>query len=279
MHLPRLSQTISSKSKKVEIWGCVGAEASVYYSSRRNAHPKLRAFSSGGERFPDTEEVTSSNLVTPTKLPRPEPSGSGLFWYVGAMHGDSVSGPILHLVGTSTSGPVLAHSGAVRTSRSSRKVGQMRSGRSRTKGPLYARWPTRHIGWRRRCSLGHCDPPWAPLHSRHTFFCPSWLLSQAENLLWGSDAIPAPDSGGPCLLGGAALFVLTPLALLAPGLRGIGMPATVPQLYTWLSNIGTARLCNNYQHVTVLGLLRAVLCQSRTCRRRRAARFTVPRRG
>ena len=25
------------------------------------------AFSSGGERFPDTEEVTSSNLVTPTK--------------------------------------------------------------------------------------------------------------------------------------------------------------------------------------------------------------------
>ena len=24
------------------------------------------AFSSGGERFPDTEEVTSSNLVTPT---------------------------------------------------------------------------------------------------------------------------------------------------------------------------------------------------------------------
>ena len=26
----------------------------------------IRAFSSGGERFPDTEEVTSSNLVTPT---------------------------------------------------------------------------------------------------------------------------------------------------------------------------------------------------------------------
>ena len=25
-----------------------------------------RAFSSGGERFPDTEEATSSNLVTPT---------------------------------------------------------------------------------------------------------------------------------------------------------------------------------------------------------------------
>ena len=32
---------------------------------------KLRAFSSGGERFPDTEEVTSSNLVTPTKCSRP----------------------------------------------------------------------------------------------------------------------------------------------------------------------------------------------------------------
>ena len=29
------------------------------------------AFSSGGERFPDTEEVTSSNLVTPTKLSQP----------------------------------------------------------------------------------------------------------------------------------------------------------------------------------------------------------------
>ena len=28
--------------------------------------PPERAFSSGGERFPDTEEVTSSNLVTPT---------------------------------------------------------------------------------------------------------------------------------------------------------------------------------------------------------------------
>ena len=28
--------------------------------------PKERAFSSGGERFPDTEEATSSNLVTPT---------------------------------------------------------------------------------------------------------------------------------------------------------------------------------------------------------------------
>ena len=32
---------------------------------------KLRAFSSGGERFPDTEEVTSSNLVTPTTKSAP----------------------------------------------------------------------------------------------------------------------------------------------------------------------------------------------------------------
>ena len=31
---------------------------------------KVRAFSSGGERFPDTEEVTSSNLVTPTTKSR-----------------------------------------------------------------------------------------------------------------------------------------------------------------------------------------------------------------
>jgi hypothetical protein len=36
--------------------------------------PTLRAFSSGGERFPDTEEVTSSNLVTPTN----ETTGQGL---------------------------------------------------------------------------------------------------------------------------------------------------------------------------------------------------------
>ena len=35
---------------------------------------KLRAFSSGGERFPDTEEVTSSNLVTPTTKSAPRRS-------------------------------------------------------------------------------------------------------------------------------------------------------------------------------------------------------------
>ena len=46
----------------------------------QNAHPKLRAFSSGGERFPDTEEVTSSNLVTPTIKPKGHRLGGGLFW-------------------------------------------------------------------------------------------------------------------------------------------------------------------------------------------------------
>ena len=37
------------------------------------------AFSSGGERFPDTEEVTSSNLVTPTKNDKTGDIVSGLF--------------------------------------------------------------------------------------------------------------------------------------------------------------------------------------------------------
>ena len=37
------------------------------------------AFSSGGERFPDTEEVTSSNLVTPTKNDKAGDIVSGLF--------------------------------------------------------------------------------------------------------------------------------------------------------------------------------------------------------
>ena len=39
------------------------------------------AFSSGGERFPDTEEVTSSNLVTPTKCSQSRGIASGLFCY------------------------------------------------------------------------------------------------------------------------------------------------------------------------------------------------------
>ena len=40
-----------------------------------------RAFSSGGERFPDTEEVRSSNLLTPTKCSQPRGFASGLFCF------------------------------------------------------------------------------------------------------------------------------------------------------------------------------------------------------
>ena len=39
------------------------------------------AFSSGGERFPDTEEVTSSNLVTPTKCSQLRGFASELFCF------------------------------------------------------------------------------------------------------------------------------------------------------------------------------------------------------
>ena len=42
--------------------------ANISLALRSPAVHHIRAFSSGGERFPDTEEVTSSNLVTPTKL-------------------------------------------------------------------------------------------------------------------------------------------------------------------------------------------------------------------
>ena len=50
-----------------------------------------RAFSSGGERFPDTEEVTSSNLVTPTKCSQLRGFASELFCFTPASHeGDSV---------------------------------------------------------------------------------------------------------------------------------------------------------------------------------------------
>ena len=38
----------------------------------------IRAFSSGGERFPDTEEVRSSNLLTPTTHSQPRGHVSGL---------------------------------------------------------------------------------------------------------------------------------------------------------------------------------------------------------
>ena len=39
------------------------------------------AFSSGGERFPDTEEVRSSNLLTPTKCSQLRGYVSGLFCF------------------------------------------------------------------------------------------------------------------------------------------------------------------------------------------------------
>ena len=39
------------------------------------------AFSSGGERFPDTEEVRSSNLLTPTKCSQLRGFASGLFCF------------------------------------------------------------------------------------------------------------------------------------------------------------------------------------------------------
>ena len=40
------------------------------------------AFSSGGERFPDTEEVRSSNLLTPTKCSQLRGLASGLFCFM-----------------------------------------------------------------------------------------------------------------------------------------------------------------------------------------------------
>ena len=43
------------------------------------------AFSSGGERFPDTEEVRSSNLLTPTKCSQPRGLASGLFYFARQM--------------------------------------------------------------------------------------------------------------------------------------------------------------------------------------------------
>ena len=44
------------------------------------------AFSSGGERFPDTEEVTSSNLVTPTKCSQLRGFASELFCFTLTSH-------------------------------------------------------------------------------------------------------------------------------------------------------------------------------------------------
>jgi hypothetical protein len=42
------------------------------------------AFSSGGERFPDTEEVRSSNLLTPTKCSQLRGYVSGLFRFMSS---------------------------------------------------------------------------------------------------------------------------------------------------------------------------------------------------
>ena len=59
--------------------------------------PKLRAFSSGGERFPDTEEVTSSNLVTPTKKSQARDQVSGLFCYVSKLRTNPRCASMPHL--------------------------------------------------------------------------------------------------------------------------------------------------------------------------------------
>ncbi len=44
------------------------------------------AFSSGGERFPDTEEVRSSNLLTPTKCSQSRGYVSGLFFWKRSLY-------------------------------------------------------------------------------------------------------------------------------------------------------------------------------------------------
>ena len=54
-----------------------------------------RAFSSGGERFPDTEEVTSSNLVTPTKCSQLRGYVSELFCF-GRQMGRQIRHQILN---------------------------------------------------------------------------------------------------------------------------------------------------------------------------------------
>ena len=53
------------------------------------------AFSSGGERFPDTEEVTSSNLVTPTKCSQLRGYVSELFCF-GRQMGRQIRHQILN---------------------------------------------------------------------------------------------------------------------------------------------------------------------------------------
>ena len=49
------------------------------------------AFSSGGERFPDTEEVRSSNLLTPTKCSQLRGLASELFCF-GRQMGRQIAG-------------------------------------------------------------------------------------------------------------------------------------------------------------------------------------------
>ena len=50
-----------------------------------------RAFSSGGERFPDTEEVRSSNLLTPTKCSQLRGFASELFCFTPPSQADAAA--------------------------------------------------------------------------------------------------------------------------------------------------------------------------------------------
>ena len=50
-----------------------------------------RAFSSGGERFPDTEEVRSSNLLTPTKCSQLRGFASELFCFIPPSQKDAAA--------------------------------------------------------------------------------------------------------------------------------------------------------------------------------------------
>ena len=57
-----------------------------------------RAFSSGGERFPDTEEVRSSNLLTPTKCSQLRGFVSELFCFMPAKHATKPADPLPYTV-------------------------------------------------------------------------------------------------------------------------------------------------------------------------------------
>ena len=52
--------------EKLAIDGCASRAFSRKIFRAATPPAEIRAFSSGGERFPDTEEVASSNLATPT---------------------------------------------------------------------------------------------------------------------------------------------------------------------------------------------------------------------